>query len=226
MKNKIEDILSLVEQNFEFLHVGLFLNDYVVNKENLASKADNLTLSFPSGDKKEEPYTLQKDIIQEALSQYHKANTATVFGYLIEWNAIRGVCMAMKEGIKTNSDFKKFIKGKLGDKFHHYDVILSFIRNVLSHNIDDEIKLKDSDYEGTKCSFLQKLPQANGRAKLSVNYSKEFPKMNPPDDYGFFIEIDFNKIAGQPFTNVISEWHLFMFTEYCYNLVKDFWMSK
>ncbi len=225
--SKIEDILSLVEQNFEFLHVGAFLN-YHATKENLSSKTIDIQRTFEN----EKTYCVSmKCLTEDALSQYHKLQTATVFGYLVEWNAIRGVSMAMVEGIKLESYFKKFIENQLGNRYKHYYAILCFIRNVLSHNIDNEIRLKQSDYEGTKESFLKYekslKKEPSGIAKFDVNYCDVFPNLNAPRDYVFDIEVNFKGLQpNECFLDVISELHLLMFTEFCFNLVKLFRLEE
>jgi len=132
--------------------------------------------------------------------------------------------MAMREGIKGNPQFKDFLKDKLKDKFGHFDHILAFIRNTLSHNIDNEIILRnEKDFERTAKSFqnFQKKEGINsGIAKLDFLYSRDLPGTSGlPDNYGFNIEVNFSNLQkGQRFVDIVSEWHLFMIAELCYNL--------
>ncbi len=215
LNTQIEDTVSLVEQNFEFLHVGMFLNKHVKDN-NLSSKVIPIKYKCESG----KTYTLDGHLAKEALLAFNQ-NKPTVFGYLVMWNSCRGIGMAMSEGLKDDSKFKTFLKAKLGDRYEHFHAILCFIRNVLSHNIHNEIRLKKDDYEGTRNKF--KKIHLSGIAAFSIKYADDFPDMNAPNNYEFNIEVDFNSlIPGKRFIEVISEWHLFMFSELCYNFAKAF----
>ncbi len=217
LNNRIEDILSLVEHNFQFLHVGKFFDEYA-KRNDIASEAKSLQVSFIDG----KTYRLADNRISEALHSYFVTpNKPTIFGYLVEWNAFRGIGMAMLEGLKDAPLFSDFVKKFLGNRYEHFYHILSFIRNVLSHNIHSEIQLKKDNYEITRNQFKKIDP--SGIAKFSIKYADDFPEANSPRDYGFKIEVDFQSLSpGNRFIEVISEWHLYMFSELCFNLVATF----
>ncbi len=218
IKYSIEDILSLVEQNFFFLHMGKFLANYI-KKHNLSSEAQNLNIVL--GEK--QSYLLHGDIIKDLLNDsFIKWNQGNILGYFVEWNAFRGITMAIREGINGNQKFKNFLKTKLKDKFNHFDYIIAFIRNTLSHNIDNEIILRNKkDFEGTKNSFKKNV-NSSGFAQIEIVYSKDLPDISCENkNYGFKIEVDFCSLKeGQKFTDIITEWQLFMMAELCYNLVR------
>jgi hypothetical protein len=66
-----------------------------VKNNNLSSEAKNIKVLL----KDDEVYWLSGDIIGEALrSSFINWNKGNIFGYLVEWNAFRGISMAMKEG--------------------------------------------------------------------------------------------------------------------------------
>lgn len=215
--NQIEDILSLVEQNLEFLHVGMFLN-YYVKKNNLSSEVEPIEYNFDSG----KTYTLTGNLAKDALFAYFNQNKPTVFGYLIMWNSCRGISMAMYEGLKNDSPFKDFIKRKLDNRYDHYHAILCFIRHQLSHNINNEIRLRKDDYEPLRKKFLTKHP--SGIATFSIRYADTFPELNVPNNnYEYKMEIDFKSLSPEkPFIEVISELDLFMFGELCFHFVAAF----
>lgn len=216
--SQIEDTLSLVEQNLEFLHVGMFLNYYIKNN-NLSSEVEPIEYKFDSG----RSYILTGQLAKDALLAYFDQNKPTVFGYLVMWNSCRGISMAMREGLKDDSIFKEFLKQKLDKQYEHYYAILCFIRNQLSHNIQNEIQLKESDYKDTCKAFLKKCPSASGVASFFINYTDTFPELNLPRNYEFKIEIDFNLLSpGKRFIEVVSEFHLFMFSELCFYFVSAF----
>lgn len=208
----IEDVLSLVEQNFDFLHVGKFLEEYI-RKNDLRSEARTFRLEFSNG-----TYRLLSDQIRIPLSMYiSRKNEPTTFGYLVEWNAFRGIGMAMREGLDKFPLFKDFVKGRLNSRYEHYYSVLCFIRNVLSHNVHNEIELDERDYKRTRDSkkFKESIP--DGIATFTIKYADDFPDTKAPPDYAFKIEVNFNALSvGKRFTDVISEWHLFMFSELCF----------
>ena len=217
LNDRVKDILSLVEQNYEFLHVGMFFDGYA-KRNDLSSKVAPIELTLDGGLK----FRLENKLAKESLRDYFNQRKPTVFGYLVEWNAFRGIGMAMKEGLKNDSSFKDFVKTKLGDRYKHYHAILSFIRNVLSHNIHSKIQLEKKDYEDTLKYFLKNV-DSSGIAKLPIKYPDDFPEIDPPSDHEFNIEVNFNLLIPETrFIEVISEWHLYMFSELCFNLVKAF----
>ena len=216
LNDEIEDILTGVEDNFRFLHVGMFLAEYI-KRNDLSSEAKYLQLKLGN----DKAYWLNSGVIGEQLKIYFaNKGKPIIFGYLVEWNAFRGIGMAMTEGLKIDSPFKTFVMETLGEKYEHYHAILSFIRNVLSHNIDDEIRLKENHYRGTRKSFMKKHPC--GVAKFTFEYDRDMSEMTQ-NDYGFTIRVNFRELSpGKRFVEVISEWDLYMFAELCFNLIFAF----
>lgn len=215
LNSEVEDILTGVEDNFRFLHVGKFLDEYI-KRNDLSLEAKNIQLEL--GDK---AYRLKRSVISEQLKSYFdNKDKPNIFGYLVEWNAFRGIGMAMTEGLKIDSSFKTFVMKMLGGKYEHFHAILSFIRNVLSHNIDAEIRLKEDHYKGTREKFRRNHP--SDVAEFTFKYDRDMPEITHTD-YGFTIRVDFSELTpGKRFVEVISEWHLFMFAELCFNLVFAF----
>ena len=215
-KRLIEDILTLVEQNFEFLHIGKFLSHYI-KKHNLTTEAKNLLLNLGQN----RTYLLHGDLIKDSLNEsFINWNKSNVLGYFVTWNAFRGIAMAIFEGISKNNDFKNYLNNILKQKYIHFEYIIAFIRNVLSHNIDNEIRLTKDDFEGRKKQFIKNI-DPSGVVKFNFSYCNDFPeKTSFPENYGFNVEIQFNSLKeGDKFTDIISEWQLFMISELCYNLI-------
>lgn len=216
INNQIEDALSLVKQNLEFLHVGIFLDWYVKNTD-LSSKVKPIEFKDNGG----KTYTLTGELAKDALLVYFNQKKPTVFSYLVMWNACRGIGMALYEVLKHASPFKEFLKKRLGDRYEHYYAILCFIRHVLSHNIDNEIRLKKEDYQGLCEKFQKKCP--SGIATFSIKYADDFPELNAPDNYEFKFEVDFTSLTpDKRFIEVISECQLFQFSELCFHFVVAF----
>lgn len=212
---KIDDILSLVQQNFYFLHVGKFLDEYIKRHDMSKEARDiNIICTPHSG------YKLSGARIKDSLSEiFNNGNQSSFFGHHIAWNAFRGIMMAIYEG-KEETPFRDYLETKLTpDKYKHFEFIISFIRNVLSHNIEDEIRLNKTDFERTRKSFSKVCKTEI--AQINFAYSRYLPEVKIPANYGFTIEVDFSKIKpGERFLDIISEFQLYMLSELCFNLCK------
>lgn len=217
MNDPTEDVLSLIEQNFEFLHVGKFLDEFT-KRNDLSKDARTIDVRLENGS----TYSLNGKVTSEALHRYSADHgKSSIFGYLIEWNAFRGICMAMKEGMKNSTLLNNFLKQRLGNRHAHFCAILSFIRNVLSHNVQNEIRLCKDDFSRTRNKFMETV--SSGIATLTIKYDEDFPEWQRPRNYEFKIEIDFKSLSSNTrFLEVISEWQLYMFSELCFNLAKAF----
>ncbi len=213
----VDDALLLIEQNFYFLHAGEFFT-CLSKKKNLATN-NSLNVKKIFEDKQE--YHFNKNIIKEMLVDSKKslASETTLFEYFVEMNAFRGICMAMVESLRLDTSFTKFISHKLNNQYEDFFDILSFVRNVLSHNIHAEMYLSQKDYEGT----LQRIKRnkRNPNINFDINYTKDIPEITSPnDEYGFSVNIDFSTLKkGTAFFSIINEWQLMMISELCFNFV-------
>jgi len=217
MNNLVNDALLLIEQNFYFLHIGEFFTTL--------SKRKNLTVNNNLGIKKyfenETIYHFNANIIKELLLDAKKSDVkqTILFEYFVEFNAFRGICMAMVEALRLETPFRNFIQDKLKDKFEDFFDIVSFIRNVLSHNIHADIYLLEKDYAGT----LKRIRRMNRDPNIFFNflYSVNLPEINSPSyEYGFSCNINFESLKeNKPFLEVIPLWELMMISELCFNFV-------
>lgn len=216
----IDDALLLVEQNFYFLHVGEFLAQ-LIKKSDFSDKVEDILLkrdNLPSY-KLKSKFTLE--VLKDALNKPTKE--IALFEYFIEFNAIRGICMATVEALRIEGSFKDFMFDVLGkERFEEIYDILSFIRNVLSHNIHAEIKLSFKDYDGTKRRIFRM--RRDPKIQFNFNYATDLPTIVPPDDfYGFSCYVDFEKMNEETlFLDVLNIWELFMLCELCFNLVHTY----
>lgn len=218
MRDKIllEDALLLVEQNFYFLHVGEFFGTLAKN-EKLSSYDLDISRTFETG----ETYKFNKAIIKELLwdANESKNEEITLFEYFVEFSAFRGICMAMVEALRIDSQFRNFMQEKLGPQFEDFFDLVSFVRNVLSHNIHAQIKLNEKDYAGT----LKRIRRMNREPNINFNflYADHLPEIGSPEpDYGFACKIDFESLKEEmPFLEIISHWELMMLSELCFNFV-------
>lgn len=219
----LEDALLLVEQNFYFLHVGEFFGTLAKN-ETLTNFDLDISRTFETG----ETYQFNKAIIKELLwdANETKNEEITLFEYFVEFNAFRGMCMATVEALRLQSPFKDFMQAKLKNQYEDFFDLLSFVRNVLSHNIHAQIKLNEKDYAGT----LKRMRRMNRDTTIDFKflYAKDLPEIGSPSpDYGFTCKIDFESLKEEmPFLEIISHWELMVLSELCFNFVMAYRLSK
>lgn len=212
----LEDALLLVEQNFYFLHIGEFFGklskteDFTDRSMFVVKKID-----------KNNAYYFNAEITNALLQNAYETKTddMSLFEYFVEFNAFRGICMAMVEALRLESSFRTFMQTRLSDQFENFFDILSFVRNVLSHNIHSEIRLGEKDFAGT----LKRIRRMHRDTKISFSfvYTRDLPEIaSPVLEYGFSCDIDFEKLNEETeFLGVISHWQLIMLSELCFNLV-------
>ena len=211
MKIEINDVISLIEQNFNFLHLGKFLSWYI-RKNNLADVAETIPIRSDDGE-----YILYgnrtKMLLENAFINGYKSN---ILGYFTEWNAFRGIFMAVSEGIEKVDIWKSYLEERLGEQYDFFEKIIKFARNVLSHNIHHEIRLHEKDIFSIKKWFENKeLPSYS----LDISYKRYLPEASYPSNYSFKIELICSKLKeGEKFLDIISLNNLYMLAEFCYNL--------
>lgn len=219
----LDDALLLVEQNFYFLHMGEFLGK-LSKTEDLLDRSLFVVKKYEEG----KAYYFNAEIIQELLINARQTTSETIslFEYFVEFNAFRGICMAMVESLRFESPFKTFMQELFGEQYENFFDILSFVRNVLSHNIHSEICLSEKDYDGT----LKRIRRMNRNPNIlfSFQYSLNLPELGAPNDaYVFTCKIDFEALCeGMPFLEILSMWDLLMLSELCFNLVMTYRLKE
>jgi hypothetical protein len=214
----LEDALLLVEQNFYFLHAGQFFGKLAKEAEfedallDVALTCDRVhTYHFHP--------KFTKAVLEDAKEN---AGKVSMFDYFVAFNAFRGICMAMVEAMRLESTFTAFLKAGLGERYEEFYDLLSFVRNVLSHNIHAEIALNARDFDGT----LKRIRRMGRTPKVAFSfiYEQDLPQIIPPyEGYGFACEVDFEALEeGMEFLEIIPLWELFMLSELCFNLVQGF----
>lgn len=219
-----EDALLLVEQNFYFLQTGAFFT--ALAKDHPLFTTCNMHISKKvSG---HSVYDFNALIIKEMLENtYESPKEETVlFEYFVEMNAFRGICMAMVEALRLNGAFRTFIQEKLIWQYEDFFDLLSFIRNVLSHNIHADIYLDTKDYEGTLKRRLRMKKES--KIDFTFNYTQQLPEMpSPTEAYGFSCSIDLQSLGEETsFLDILSLWELMMISELCFNLVISYKLSS
>jgi len=213
----VDDALLLIEQNFYFLHAGEFF-DVVSRQTDLSQHYDpRIYKKFDNTS----AYLFNPAIIREIMADALQTpeEQPTLFEYFITFNAIRGICMATIEAVKLESPFRKYMQEKLGSRFEDFVDIVSFVRNVLSHNIHAEIRLDEKDFKGTRERILRmrRTPDIH----FHLDYSSSLPEIGTPlEDYAFSSHVDFASMeTGMPFLEIMPQWELMKLGELCFNFV-------
>ena len=219
----LDDALLLIEQNFYFLHMGEFFGKL--------SKTEDFTdrsLFVVKKYEKDQAYYFNAQIIHELLlnAQKSQKEEISLFEYFVEFNAFRGICMAMVESLRFESPFKTFMQELFNEQYENFFDIVSFVRNVLSHNVHSEIRLGQKDFDGT----LKRIRRMGREPKLFFNfqYALNLPELGAPNEaYSFTCRIDFSALEeGMPFLEILSMWDLMMLSELCFNLVMTYRMNE
>ncbi|MBE0495844.1 MAG: hypothetical protein IBX45_05500 [Campylobacterales bacterium] len=214
----LEDALLLVEQNFYFLHAGQFFGKLAKSAQfdetlfEVSLVCDNIhTYHFHP--------KFTKAVLEDAKEN---SGEVSLFDYFVAFNAFRGICMAMVEALRFDSSFSDFLHTRLGARYEDFFDLLSFVRNVLSHNIHAEIALNAKDYEGT----LKRIRRMGRNPDVSFTfvYAYDLPEISPPyEGYGFTCKVNFEGLEeGMEFLEIIPLWELFMVSELCFNLTQAF----
>jgi len=214
----IDDVISQVETNFLCLHLGTFFSEYAL-ENNLSTRAKNIKLKFKDG----RWFILSGYKIKNSLENlYIQQEKENFFSTFVEINAFRGILSAMLEGIEKDKKFKNWLSWIIGeDQMDVFRYTLRFIRNILSHNIDPDMKLHEHDFRELqrKIVTLNTKWIKNWIVDLKVDYEKVLPKSGIKN-YGFEIKIDFNLLKkGQLFFNLVPKADIYMLCEFCYNLI-------
>ena len=219
----LDDALLLIEQNFYFLHVGEFFGS-LSKKEKLSNRDLKVKRVFSES----QNYSFNPAIIKELLNdaKTNKTDEITLFEYFVEFNSFRGICMATVEALRIEGSFREFMQARLGQQFENFFDLVSFVRNVLSHNIHAQIMLSEKDYAGTLKRIRRHRRDTN--IFFTLIYASDLPEIGSPDmNYGFTCNVDFEALKeGMPFLDIISHWELMMLSELCFNLVMAYKMVE
>lgn len=214
----IEDIINQIEWNFMCLHLWIFFSKIVL-EDNLSVKAKNINLKFADNRGFSLSWYKIKNILENLYIQQEKENFFSTF---VEINAFRWILWATLEGIEKDKKFKNWLIGII--KKENMDAFrygLRFIRNILSHNIDPDMKLHEHDFKELqrKIFTLNSKSVKDGILNLEIDYSSILPK-SWIKNYWFKIHVDFNTLKKwQYFYQIVPKADIYMLCEFCYNLI-------
>ncbi len=214
----INDVINQIEWNFMCLHIWTFFSEYIL-ENNLSCNAKNIKLKFSDWRWFILSWYKIKDSLETIYIQQDKNN---FFSSFVEINAFRWILWAMLEWLEKDKKFKKRIETIISKwQMDAFRYTLRFIRNILSHNIDPEIRLHEHDFRELQRKIFTLKTKAinNWILNLNIDYEKVLPK-SWIKNYSFKIKIDFNTLKkGTPFYQLVPKADIYMLCEFCYNLI-------
>lgn len=211
----LQNSYAVVKMYFEFCQLGYFF-DGLSKRINFTRIATPIEISDGSG-----KYAFDNRIITESLDAAYKDwERMSSFLYLAILNSLRGVAAGVRE-VLDNQDIRDIFLNDIfkGDNrnMESFDGVARFIRNALSHNINDRIELEEQDFIKQKTHWMNRLR----RTEMHLYYDYSDPNStihNPEYKTVCDIKVNWANVnAGGLFGNVIPTFQYFMFMEFCYN---------
>ncbi len=216
MDNKqVKNSLDLIQSYYRFLYLGLFLED-IIKESDFSWLAKDVKIKTWT----DTQFTLKKKTIENLLTEiYNNPEKQNIFWFFTQISMFRWIAATIKELLEVRNDFRSFLQDNLKWQYFQFEQSISFIRNVLSHNTQFNIKLKSHDYKSQKIYLLER---GKTNINLNFNYNKIFPKYwSWSESYWYNIKINFKRLnPWDSFFDIISVHKLFLLSESCYNMIE------
>jgi hypothetical protein len=216
---KLQDILKdaweVASLHYQFLHLGYFYS--LLSKEiNFSRIAFNINIETGPG----QGFLLNRAWIQKVLEEiYSRPQDTTTVEYLTLLNSVRGIVGAVREALdhkEFKEAFKKiFPEPNQEQTYLNFEGALRFIRNVLTHNIRDEIILQENDIRAWKKKGMGSKP-----IEFQYDYSSPNSPIHLPDykaKVDIRIELDKIMPGKTRYFEIVNVFQNLMFAEFCYN---------
>ena len=222
----LDTVYQVADLHFKFLHLGYFYSQ-LSKRMNFARIAPNINLEAGQG----KGYRLNGKLIREMLEDiYAKPETLDFFEYLTLLNSLRGIVMGIREAIR-DKDFRDHFKNVFPEQnreesYLHFEGVLRFIRNVLTHNINPSMILTEQDFKETQGWWYKIRKQP-----IVFSYDYSFPASPiyiPKEKYAdgaivkVTIQIIWEKIkpGKTRYFDVITPLQNLLFSEFCRNALR------
>ena len=222
----IKNVHEISNMNYRLLCLSYFFESYAKETD-----LSDLVKQIPIPLGQNTGYQFSEDLLEDMLKDIYNSTKMSLLTYCSLFNSIRNVAGAFREGFGDNTSrnpcspeqmvFRNTFKTDIfigdNERFESFDGIVRFIRNVLSHNIEDKIEIKKGDYERQRNYWL------NTKNKSIMQFEYDYNSRNsaiyiPKYKIKPSINIDWNCVKdGDLFGNLISSPQLFLFIEFCYN---------
>ena len=219
LREILKDAWEVASLHYQFLHLGYFYS-LLSKKLNFSRIAFNINIETGPG----QGFRLEHERIQKVLEEiYSRPQDETTMEHLTLLNSVRGIVGAVREAL-DDDEFKEYFK-KVFPKpnqektFLHFEGALRFIRNVLTHNIRDEMILQEDDI-----SKLREWWKKKDMGSQPIEFLYDYSSPNSPihiTDYKarVDVQIEWDKITPgkTKYFDVVNVFQNLMFAEFCYN---------
>lgn len=217
-KERLSNACLIADMNYQYLCLGVFFDQYAkrhdFTKEELP---DNVKIATGgvSG------YIIKKDHLLEILNfSYKNINDISFFHYLLTMHSLKGAVTAMFEAF-GDSEIKNAFRTELFngniDQFDEFDGIVRCIRNILTHNISDQIRIKARDLDRQKKYWIENKKKKLMKFEFSYNHIDSPIKIDSYDAK-CEITIDWDNVKDDVlFGNLVDDFQCFMLLEFCRN---------
>jgi hypothetical protein len=221
-KQILSDAGIISDMNYQYLCLGVFFDQYAKRHDFTKELPDNVKIvtGGVSG------YIIKKDHLLKVLHlAYKNINDISFFHYLLTMHSLKGAVTAMFEAfgdhkcpnIEIRNAFRTELFNDNIDEFDEFDGIIRFIRNILSHNISDQIRIRSKDFDRQKRVWMNEKKKSIMKFEFSYN-SVDSPIKIDNYDAKCEIVIDWNNVKDDVlFGDLVSDFQCFMLLEFCRN---------
>jgi hypothetical protein len=210
------------DMNYQFLCLGVFFDQYAKRHDFRRELPDNVKIATGGAS----GYIIKKDHLLKVLHlAYNNINDISFFHYLLTMHSLKGAVTAMFEAfgdhecpnIEIRNVFRTELFNDNMDEFDEFDGIIRFVRNVLTHNVRDQIRIKAKDFD------RQKKYWTKTKKKTLMKFRFSYNRMDSPikiDNYhaNCEITIDWSNVEDNMlFGDLVSDFQCFMLLEFCRN---------
>ncbi|MBM7866991.1 hypothetical protein GTO89_05075 [Heliobacterium gestii] len=214
------DCLELVNYYHLYLNLGLFYSEFSKRKS-LVDQVNEVSLDQPT------EYILDVDSIKHVLNAFSKNPMPDFFSGMTVINSIRGFTMSVYEFLNDTENGGKIFEQILieeifnenEDDFFNFRIVLSFIRNVLSHNISYNTNVKYKDI-ASQIRWMKNRGINDQFVRFKYPYSES--PLNCYGDLHIKIKLNFGSLKPDevlPFNFFITEPELFKLGLFCYHTI-------
>lgn len=215
---------GLTQSHFTLLNLGFFFED-IARRANLSRLAREVGVRTPDGNLYKLPPHVASDFLQQ---MYDRPSDPTLMSHLVFVASLRAIAMSIVTAVDSTvvggtSEIAALYEadvfsgdGAITDSFLG---IVRFLRNVLSHNIEDRLNVQSADFESQKNFRNSKANKFPSTMLFKYDYSDVSSPIHIPGYApNFSIALDLNTVhVGQMLDDVFPTYQALLFLEFCYN---------
>ncbi|WKZ36681.1 MAG: hypothetical protein QY332_01905 [Anaerolineales bacterium] len=215
---------GLTQRHFTLLNLGFFFED-IARRANLSRLAREVAVRTPDGNLYKLPPHVASDFLQQ---MYDLPSEPTLMSHLVFVASLRAITMSIVTAVDSTvvdgtseiaAAYEADVFAGDGAVTDSFLGIARFLRNVLSHNIEDRLNVQSADFEALKNYRNSKANKFSPRMLFKYDYSDAASTIHIPGYApNFSIVLDLNTVhVGQILDDVLPTYQALLFLEFCYN---------